>query len=104
MLSKIVVALLATSMIAAPVLAQSTMPSPRAPASQPAKIPAATPTVNATKPAIAKVIKVKRHKVKRVKIAKHATPVRHFKAPKHMTVGNSKLHATSKPAVLPHTN
>jgi hypothetical protein len=81
MFSKIAIALLATTMLAAPVLAQGAKPAAStAPvaATQPAvKTPAAnlatTPTVKAADPAVKKVIKAKRHKVKRDKAAMHVT-------------------------------
>jgi hypothetical protein len=81
MFSKIAIALLATTMLAAPVLAQGAKPAAStapAVATQPvAKTPAVnpttTPTVKADDPAVKKVIKVKRHKVKRDKAAMHVT-------------------------------
>ena len=67
MFSKITIALLASTLIAAPVLAQSTMSVSRAPATQVVKIPVMKTTVNSTKPVFAKahtahkVVKVKKH-------------------------------------------
>jgi hypothetical protein len=100
MFSKIAIALLATTMIAAPVLAQGTKPAAStAPvaatqpvAKTPAVNPTTTPTVKADDPAVKKVIKVKRHKVKRDKAAMHAP------------ANKSALHATTKSEALPRHN
>jgi hypothetical protein len=92
MFRKITVALLATTLIAAPVFAQSTMSTARAPATQ---------AVNTAKPVFAKahathkVVKVKKHKVKKIKVAKHA---------KRMHVAKHAVHAAAKPATPTHHN
>jgi hypothetical protein len=100
MFSKIAIALLATTMLAAPVLAQGTKPAAStapAAATQPAvKTPAAntvtTPTAKAADPAVKKVIKVKRHKVKQDKAAMHAP------------ANKSVMHVTTKSEALPRHN
>ena len=105
MFRKITVALLATTLFAAPVLAQSTMSTASAPVSQPVKTPTAKTTVNTAKPIFAKahvkahkvtkISKVKKHKVKKVKVAKHV---------KHMVVVKHHMHANAKPSTPSHQN
>jgi len=101
MFRKITIALLAGTLLAGPVLAQSTMSTARAPATQPAKVVAVKTTVITAKPIFAKahkatnVSKVKKHKVKKVKVAKHV---------KHMTVVKHRIHASAKPATPSHHN
>ena len=101
MFRKITVALLASTLIAAPVFAQSTVPSARAPATQAIKIPVTKTTIKSAKPVFAKahivhkVAKVKKHKVKKLKVTKHA---------KHMPVAKHVIHVTAKPATPTHHN
>ena len=93
MFKNLTVALLATTLLAGPVLAQSTMSAAPAPATQPVKAPAVKTTVTTAKPIFAKahkatkVSKVKKHKVKKLKVAKHV---------KHMTVAKHRNHANVK--------
>jgi hypothetical protein len=104
MFRKLTIALLATTLLAAPVLAQSTMGTAGAPATQPAKIVAVKTTAH-TAPIFAKahvkthkvtkISKVKKHKVKKVKVAKHV---------KHMTVSKHRIHMSAKPAAPSHQN
>ena len=81
MFRKLTVALLATTLFVGPVLAQSTMATAPAPATQPAKTPAVKTTVTTAKPIFAKahkaakISKVKKHKVKKIKIAKQRNHV-----------------------------
>lgn len=98
MLRKFTIALLATAILASPVIAQSTVGTARAPLSHPAKIIAVKTTGHAAKPVFAKghkVTKVKKHKVKKVKVAKHV---------KHMTVSKHRIHLSAKPAAPSHHN
>ena len=106
MFRKITIALLASTLIATPVLAQSTVPAPKAPASQPVKATAATTvktTASAVKPGfmqVGKVSKVKKHKVKKLKIAKHVKMTKHVK---HAPKIKHPVHATTKPVMpSPH--
>lgn len=87
MFKKLTIALIASTLLAAPALAQTPMTSPRAPAT--------AVKVDATKPVFAKahkakVGKVKKHKVKKLKITKHAKHSKHF--------------AVAKPATPAHHN
>jgi hypothetical protein len=101
MFRKITIALLASTLIAVPVFAQSTMSTARAPATQPAKIFVVKTTTNTNKPvfakahAVHKVAKVMKHKVKKINVAKHA---------KHMTVKKHVIHLSAKPATPAHHN
>jgi hypothetical protein len=101
MFRKLTIALLATTLLASPVLAQSTMATAPAPATQPAKIVAVKTTGHTAKPIFAKahkatkISKVKKHKVKKVKVAKHV---------KHMTVSKHRVHVSAKPATPSHQN
>ena len=98
MFRKITVALLATTLLATPVFAQSSISAARAPATQPAKVPVMKTTINTAKPVFAKahkihkVVKVKKHKVKKLKVAKH------------MPVAKHVVHVTAKPATPSHHN
>lgn len=101
MFRKITIALLAGTLLAGPVLAQSTMSTARAPATQPVKTVTIKATGHTAKPIFAKahkvtkISKVKKHKVKKVKVAKHV---------KHLTVAKHRLHVSSKPATPSHHN
>ena len=101
MFRKLTIALLATTLLAAPVLAQSTMGTAGAPATQPAKTVAVKTTAHTAKPIFAKahkatkISKVKKHKVKKIKVAKHV---------KHMTVSKHRIHMSAKPAAPSHQN
>src|SRR5262245_37276654 len=89
MFKKFGAALLAVTMLSAPVLAQSTMMTTRAPVTQPAKhvaVKATKTTMKTHKPIFAKahktskvtkakIHKAKVHKVKKHKIVKHTKPV-----------------------------
>ncbi len=99
MFKKLTIALLATTLLAGPVLAQSTMAP--APATQPAKTVAVKTTGHTAKPIFAKahkatkISKVKKHKVKKIKVAKHV---------KHMAVSKHRIHVSGKPATPSHQN
>ena len=89
MFKKLTIALIASSLLAAPVFAQSTVRTQNG-------APATAVAITHVKPAAAKVhvVKVKKHKVKKVKIAKHV------KLAKHVVVAKPAKHvATAKPTM-----
>ena len=103
MFRKITVALLATTLFAAPVLAQSTMVAPRAPVTQPVKGPAVKTSAITAKPAFAKANKtVKITKVKKHQVKKHA--VKKHKVVKHSKVTSTGKHITGKSSTPSHHN
>jgi hypothetical protein len=89
MLKKISAVLIAATMFTAPVLAEGTAPTTPAPASQPAKMPAAPAAAtkasdakaSATKSTVRKASKVKKNKAKRNHVAKRATHSKHVAKP-----------------------
>jgi len=103
MFSKITVALLAVTLLAVPAMAQSTMVSPRAPATQPVKIPALKSHAAMARVHDAhaiKVVKVKKHKHKKLKVAKHAVHGKHVVHAKHLTFKRTE----AKPLTPSHQN
>ena len=105
MFRKITIALLASTLIAAPVLAQSTMSAAPAPVSQPVKSTAVKTNAHTAKTIFAKahvkahkvtkISKVKKHKVKKVKVAKHVN---------HVVVAKHRSHANAKTSTPSHQN
>jgi hypothetical protein len=95
MLRKISAALIAATLSGAPAFAQSTMIATRAPATQPAKIPALKTIKMSAKPTVAKVHKaskigkIKKHKVKKQKLVKMSKPM----LPKKHIVGKPTTRA-----------
>jgi hypothetical protein len=72
MLTKFAVALIAATMLTAPALAQSTTPTPAAPATQ------------SNKPSAVKTVNVSKHKhVKKAGIHRHARHVKHVRHARH---------------------
>lgn len=95
MFKKITVALIASTLFAAPIYAQSTMRSQNG-------APATVGKITTAKPVFAKAqktVKVKKHKVKKVKIGKHVKHVKHVSVAKH-----GKHFATTKPTMPAHHN
>ena len=93
MFKKITIALLASSLLSAPVFAQSTMRAQSG-------APATAITIKHAKSASTKahVVKVKKHKAKKIKIAKH-------KHAKHVVIAKHSKHiATTKPTTPAHHN
>jgi hypothetical protein len=99
MFRNLTIALLATTLLAAPVLAQTTSLTARGPATQPVKIPMIKPTATTTAEPVAaklhKIVRIKKHNVKKVKVAKH---VKHSQGAKH------RIHFSGKPAMPSHQN
>jgi len=88
MFKKITIALIASALMGTPVFAQSTMRTQNG-------APATAVTINHAKPAVkTHTVKVKKHKVKKVKIARHVKHAKHAVIVKH-----GKHVATTKPTM-----
>ena len=92
MLKKLAAALIAVTMFTAPVLAQSVAPVSPAPATQ---------TIKAKSPV--KHVKVKKHTVKKVRVARHHMHVKHVRHAKSATLSHSARLST-KPAPVQSRN
>lgn len=101
MFKKTIIALLATTLFAGPVLAQSTLSGTRAPTTQPVKTVKIVKVSKSAKVTTVKVIKVKKHKVHKTKIAKPAKHAKHFK---HAPAGKRIFHVTTKHTMPSHNN
>ena len=90
MLKSFTAALIAASMLTAPVFAQGNSPAPSAPATQMTKAPVA-------KAPVVKVVKAKRHAVKKhAHVRKHVRHVRHARHGRHHV---KQVSAKPAPAV-----
>ncbi len=92
MLTKVAAALVAVTMFTAPVLAQSVAP---------ASPTLATQTIKAKSPV--KHVKVKKHTVKKVRVARHHMQVKHVRHAKSATLSHSARLST-KPAPVQSRN
>jgi hypothetical protein len=93
MLTKVAAALIAVTMFTAPVLAQSVTPVSPAPAPQ---------TIKAKSPV--KHVKVKKHTVKKVRVARHHMHVKHVRHAKSATHSHSARLSTKPAPVSSRTN
>jgi hypothetical protein len=86
MLTKVATALIAVTLFAAPLLAQSVAPEGRAPATQPIAVKSP------------KQVKIKKHTVKKVIVARHRTHIKHVR---HVNSAKSAhiARASTKPTV-----
>jgi hypothetical protein len=101
MFKAIIIALLATTLFAGPVLAQSTLSGTRALATQPVKTVKIVKVAKPAKVKTVKVIKVKKHKVHKTKITKPGKHANHFR---HAPAGKRIFHVTTKHTMPSHNN
>jgi hypothetical protein len=92
MFTKVAAALVAVTMFTAPVLAQSVAPVSPAPATQ---------TIKAKSPV--KQVKIKKHTVKKVRVARHHMHVKHVRHAKSAPLSHS-ARLSSKPAPVQSRN
>jgi hypothetical protein len=93
MLTKVAAALIAVTMFTAPVLAQSVAPVSPTPAPQ---------TIKAKSPV--KHVKVKKHTVKKVRVARHHMHVKHVRHAKATKPAHSARLSTKSAPVQSRTN